>query len=449
MADRQLRFGAILHGVGGQGQQNVWLDPEIPGDASVDVKWHVARAQQAERALFDLVFIADSQFITADSPPHFLSRLEPLTLLSAIAGATERIGLVATITTSYTEPFHVARQVASLDLISGGRAGWNVVTSIDQGTARNYNQREHLDYATRYSRALEHVTVAQGLWDSYEDDAFPRDKAAGVFFDRTRQHELNHVGEHFTVAGPLNVERSPQGRPVIFQAGNSEEGRDLAATVGEGIFTLAHSFEEAQAFYAEMKERAAAKGRNPDEMLIMPALAPTIGDTDEDAHQLKEDREGAKDFAKSLADFSRAYGQHDFSQYDPDAPFPTEAAAFAARGGRTAAVRIEEVARERGLTLRETVAYAERSFRSGFVGSPATIAAEVERWFHGGAADGFMLMLNAPSEFGRFADEVLPILRERGLARTAYDADTLRGNLGLAIPENPHTAARLARAGSS
>jgi FMN-dependent oxidoreductase (nitrilotriacetate monooxygenase family) len=442
MSDRQLKFGAILHGVGGQGQQNTWLDPEIPGDGSVDVAWHVARARQAEEASFDLVFIADSQFITPESPPHFLSRLEPLTLLSAIAVSTEKIGLVATITTSYTEPFQVARQLASLDLISGGRAGWNVVTTVDQGTATNYNRQEHLDYPTRYGRALEHVTVAQGLWDSYEDDAFPRDKQAGVFFDPTRQHPLNHVGEYFSVAGPLNVERSRQGRPVIFQAGNSEEGRDLAATVGEGLFTHAHSFEDGQAFYAEMKERAAAKGRNPDEVLIMPALLPIIGDTDEEARQLRDAREGAKDFAKSLADFSRAYGQHDFSQYDPDAPFPAEVADYAARGGRTMSAQIEEVARERGLTLRETVAYAERFFSSGFVGSPQTVADQIERWFVGGAADGFMFMVNVPSEFARFTDEVLPILRERGLARSSYDADTLRGHLGLAIPENRHTAAR-------
>src|ERR1700753_3030868 len=394
MSDRQLKCGAILHGVGGHGQQNTWLDPEIPGDASVDVSWHVARARQAEAASFDLVFIADSQFITADSPPHFLSRLEPLTLLSAIAASTEKIGLVATTTPSYTEPFHVARQVASLDLISRGRAGWNVVTSIDQGTATNYNRQDHLDYETRYARALEHVTVAQGLWDSYEDDAFPRDKEAGVFFDRTRQHELNHVGEHFSVAGPLTVERSPQGRPVIFQAGNSEEGRDLAATVGEGIFTHAHSFEEGQAFYAEMKERAAAKGRNPDEMIIMPALLPTIGDTDEEAQQLREAREGGKDFAQSLGAFSRAYGQHDFTQYAPDGPFPFEAAAAASRVGRTAATRIEEVARERGLTLRETVVYAERSMRGGFVGSAKTVADEIERWFLDGAGDGLLFSVN-------------------------------------------------------
>ncbi|HEY5333616.1 MAG TPA: LLM class flavin-dependent oxidoreductase [Solirubrobacterales bacterium] len=183
MNDRQLKFGAAPVGVGGPGQQNTWLDPELPGDASVDINWYIERARQAEAALFDFIFVVDSQFITADSPPHYLNRLEPLTLLSALAVSTKSIGLAATITSSYTEPFHVARQLASLDLISHGRAGWNVVTSLDPGTAGNYGMAEHFDYSTRYSRALEHVTVAQGLWDSYEDDAFPRDKAAGVFFD--------------------------------------------------------------------------------------------------------------------------------------------------------------------------------------------------------------------------------------------------------------------------
>lgn len=446
MTDRQLKFGAAPVGVGGPGQQNTWLDPEIPGDASVDIDWYVERARQAEAALFDFIFVVDSHFITPDSPPHYLNRLEPLTLLSALAVSTETIGLAATITTSYTEPFPVARQLASLDLISRGRAGWNVVTSLDPGTSRNYGREEHFDYPTRYGRALEHVTVAQGLWDSYEADAFPRDKGAGVFFDRTRQHRLDHVGEHFSVVGPLNVERSPQGRPVIFQAGDSEEGRNLAATIGEGIFTMARSFEEGQAFYAEMKERAAAKGRNPDEILIMPSLSPTIGDSDEEARQLKEAREGAKDFARSLAEFSRPYGWHDFSQYDPDGPFP-DVARYAERGGRTMTARLEQVAREQGLTLRETVLHAERSFRAGFVGSAQTVADEIERWFVERAADGFILHVTVPSEFARFTDEVLPILRERGLARSAYDADTLRGHLGLAIPENRHTAARLVRAG--
>jgi FMN-dependent oxidoreductase (nitrilotriacetate monooxygenase family) len=448
MADQQLKFGVAPVGVGGPGQQNTWLDPEIPGDASVDINWYVERARQAEAALFDFVFVVDSQFITADSPPHYLNRLEPLTLLAALAVSTEKIGLVATITTSYTEPFQVARQLASVDLISHGRAGWNVVTSLDPGTSKNYGREEHFDYPTRYGRALEHVRVAQGLWDSYEDDAFPRDKAAGVFFDPGRQHTLDHVGEHFSVVGPLNIESSAQGRPVIFQAGDSEEGRALAATIGEGIFTMARTFEETQDFYAEMKQRAAHKGRDPAELLIMPSMLPVIADTDEEAHELKEAREGAKSFEKSLAEFSRPYAWHDFSQYDPDGPFP-DVARYAARGGRTMTKRLEEIAREKGLTLRETVHYAERAFRGSFIGSPQTVADEIERWFVGRAADGFILHVTVPSEFTRFTDEVLPILRERGLARSSYGEDTLRGHLGLTIPANRHTEARLARAGGA
>jgi FMN-dependent oxidoreductase (nitrilotriacetate monooxygenase family) len=323
-----------------------------------------------------------------------------------------------------------------------------VVTSLDPGTSKNYGREEHFDYPTRYGRALEHVRVAQGLWDSYEDDAFPRDKAAGVFFDPSRQHTLDHQGEHFSVVGPLNIESSAQGRPVIFQAGDSEEGRDLAATVGEGIFTMARSFEEAQDFYAEMKGRAADKGRDPDEMVIMPSMMPVLADTDEEAQELKEARDGAKSFEKSLAEFSRPYAWHDFSQYDPDAPFP-DVAQFAARGGATMTRRLETMAREKGLTLRETVLYAERSFRGSFIGSPQTVADEIERWFEGRAADGFILHVTVPSEFTRFTDEVLPILRERGLARSSYQEDTLRGHLGLAIPKNRYTVERLSPAGGA
>src|SRR6195952_321787 len=214
MPDRQLKLGAALLGVGGPGQHSTWLAPEIPGDASVSIDWYAERARQLEDAKFDFVFIVDSQFITPASPPHYLNRLEPLTLLSALPVSTEHIGLVGTITTSFNSPFNVARRLASLDLISGGRAGWNVVTSGDAGTAGNYSLEEHYDYATRYGRALEHVRVCRGLWDSYEDDAFPRDREAGVFFAPTRQHALNHRGTYFSVVGPLNIERSPQGHPV-------------------------------------------------------------------------------------------------------------------------------------------------------------------------------------------------------------------------------------------
>jgi len=441
MSDRQLKFGAVPMGVGGPGQQTLWRSPEIPGDASVNIGWYIEQARQCEAARFDFFFVADSQFITPDSPLHYLNRLEPVTLLSALAVATSAIGLVGTITTSFTAPFAVARQLASLDLISGGRAGWNVVTSVDPGTARNYSLDEHYDYATRYGRAHEHVTVARGLWDSYEDDAFPRDKQAGVFFDRSRQHPLNHRGEHFSVVGPLNLERSAQGQPVIFQAGNSEEGRDLAATVAEGIFTIPGSFDEAQEFYAEMKDRAEAKGRDPDGILILPGLAVTIADSDEEAQRIEEDTQGAKDFARMLAEFGRPYGWHDFSRYDPDAPFP-DVAAFGEKSGRTMTARIQQIAAERKLTLRETVLYVDRMIRTAFAGSPATVADEIERWFLGGAADGFIVYLTLPSEFARFADEVLPILRERGLFRSEYESDTLRGNLGLAVPPNRYTLAR-------
>ena len=213
MGNRQLKLGGALLGVGGPGQQTTWLNPEIPGDASVNIGWYIERARQLQAARFDFVFIVDSQFITADSPPHYLNRLEPLTLLSALAVSTTNIGLVGTITTSYNHPFNVARRLASLDLISGGRAGWNVVTSGDAGTSGNYGLDEHYDYPTRYGRALEHVSVARGLWDSYEDDAFPRDKDTGVFFDRSRQHPLNHRGEYFSVVGPLNISGRRRGSP--------------------------------------------------------------------------------------------------------------------------------------------------------------------------------------------------------------------------------------------
>ncbi|HWB36477.1 MAG TPA: NtaA/DmoA family FMN-dependent monooxygenase, partial [Rugosimonospora sp.] len=285
MTHRQLKLGAVLLGVGGPGQHSTWLHPEIPGNASVDIRWYIARAQQAEAAKFDLVFIVDSQFITPDSPNHYLNRLEPLTLLSALAVHTTHIGLVGTLSTSYNEPFHTARRFASLDLISGGRAGWNVVATGDGGTAGNFGLDEHYDYATRYGRALEHVRVAQGLWDSYEDDAFPRDKQRKVFFDPSRQHRLDHAGEYFRVVGPLNIERSPQGQPVIFQAGDSDEGRDLGASIGEAIFTHAQTIEQGRAFRDDIRARAAAKGRDPDHVLIVPGIHPIVADPDEQARE--------------------------------------------------------------------------------------------------------------------------------------------------------------------
>ncbi|BCY08121.1 monooxygenase [Actinoplanes sp. L3-i22] len=404
----------------------------------MDIRWYIARAQQAEAAKFDHVFIVDSQFITPDSPNHYLNRLEPLTLLSAVAVHTTHIGLVGTLTTSYNDPFNIARRLASLDVISGGRAGWNVVATGDGGTAGNYGREEHYDYSTRYGRALEHVRVVQGLWDSYEDDAFPRDKERGVFFDKDKQHALNHVGEHFSVVGPLNLQRSPQGQPVIFQAGDSDEGRDLGASIADAIFTHAQTIEQGRAFAADLRARAAAKGRDPEQILIVPGISPIIADTDEEARAREAEIVGGKDFDRALKELGRPFGWHDFTQYDLDAPFP-DLGDLGDRSFKTQAERIKKLAADNGFTLRQVVRHSIDSRRSPFVGSPLTVANEIQKWFEAGAFDGVNITVTVPSEFARFTDEVLPILRGRGVARDEYGSTTLRGNLGLPVPRNIHT----------
>ena len=438
---RQLKLGAVLMGVGGPGQHDVWTHPEIPGDASVDVDWYIARARQAEAALFDLVFIVDSAYITPDSPPHYLARLEPFTLLSALAVSTTHIGLVGTVSTSYNSPFNLARRFASLDVISRGRAGWNVVATGDGGTAANFGLDEHYDHPTRYARALESVRVCQGLWDSYEDDAFPRDVETGVFVDPSRLHRLDHEGEHFRVRGPLNLIRSPQGHPVIFQAGNSEEGRDLGAAVGEGIFTHQATIEEGVAFAEDIRRRAAAKGRDPQHVRILPGVEPIVADTDAEAREIEDRRRNDRDFARDLAQFGRPFGWHDFGRYDLDAPFPDVTHLGHNNFGSQTAT-IVRVAREEGLTLRQTVRRFSGPAPSPFVGAAETVADRIQEWFEAGALDGLNIHVTVPSAFARFTDEVLPILRNRGVVRTAYEASTLRGNLGLPVPPNVHTAAR-------
>src|SRR6201995_1724314 len=271
---RKLHFGLHPYGVGGPGQAGLWKDPSIAKNASVDIRYYIQQAQLAERGLVDAFFVVDSQFINASYPAHYLNRLEPLTLLSAVATHTTNIGLVATASSTYNSPFNLARRLASLDHISGGRAGWNVVTSFDSQVSKNFGLDKHLDYATRYGRALEFVEVARGLWDSYEDGAFPADVESGVFLDPSKLHALNHVGEHFRVAGPLNLSRSRQGQPVIFQSGMSEDGRNLAARVAEGLFPPGESFESAREHYSDVKARAAALGRNPGHIVIIPNGAP-------------------------------------------------------------------------------------------------------------------------------------------------------------------------------
>lgn len=431
-SQRQLKLGAILAGVGTDHAS--WRDPALPGDASIDIGWYIENARLAEAAKFDLVFIVDSPFITPDTAPHFLNRLEPLTLLSALAVSTSKIGLVGTLTTSYWEPYNVARQFGSLDHISKGRAGWNVVTTGLEGASKNYGRDEHFDHGERYERAGEFVDVVQGLWDSYEDDAFPRDKSAGVFLDKAKQHALNHKGKHFSVAGPLALTRSLQGQPVIFQAGVSGAGRNLGARIAEGVFAGVDTFEDAQEYYADLKARAVSQGRDPDHISVLPGLFPTIAETEEEAQALDKAQRGEVGIDKLLVQLGRAFGYHDFKQYPLDGPFP-DVSNLSLNAYKGHAERIIRVSREQNLTLRQA---AERfgAWRSGFVGSPQTIADEIQRWFDGRAADGFILHVTRPGDFALFREKVVPILQARGLFRTEYEHDTLRGHLGLPIPEN-------------
>jgi FMN-dependent oxidoreductase (nitrilotriacetate monooxygenase family) len=436
---RTIHLALHPYGVGGPGQHGLWKDPRVAPNASIDIRYYIHQAQAAEHALFDALFIVDSQFINSTYPSHYLNRLEPLTLLSAVAVHTDRIGLVATASSTYNSPFNLARRLASLDHISGGRAGWNVVTSFDTGTSRNYGLDEHLDYATRYGRALESVEVIRGLWDSYEDDAFPADVERNLFLDPSKLHALDHVGEHFRVAGPLNLSRSPQGQPVIFQAGISEEGRNLAAQVAEGIYAPGGTLESAHEYYQDIKRRTAEAGRDPDHIKIFIHGGPIVAATDERARDReREIFDEDNDFASNLALLGRGFGAHDFSQYDPDGPFP-DVAHLAERGGRTGATKIIERARKENLTLRQVVDTASDFKRSPFVGSPQTVAGTIETWFNAGTFDGINLAFRTDEELDLFVDGVVPILQKRGLYRTAYEADTLRGHLGLPIPANRYT----------
>ncbi|MGD0033556.1 LLM class flavin-dependent oxidoreductase [Paenibacillus illinoisensis] len=439
MPKRQLKLGANLNGVGNS--ISFWRHPDIPINASVNLDFYKKQARKAEEGKFDLLFIADGLFINEKSNPHFLNRFEPLTLLSVLAGATSHIGLVATLSTSYSEPFTVARQFASLDQISGGRSGWNVVTSPLEGSALNFGKGEHPNHALRYEIAEEHLNVVKGLWDSWEDDAFVGDKENGVFFDPSKLHTLSHKGNHFSVQGPLNVARSKQGYPVIFQAGSSESGKDLAARSADAVYTGHETFEEAREFYWDVKARAVAYGRQAEDILIFPGIGPIVGRTAEEAEQKYQEIAGLVSIDHALNYLGRYFDHYDFSQYPLDEPFP-EIGDVGSNSFRSTTDKIKQQAREEGLTLRQ-VALRASTPRTSFIGTPYQIADQIQEWFEGEAADGFNIRTVVPNGLADFVDLVVPVLQERGLFRTEYEHETLRENLGLKIPRNRYTLERV------
>ncbi|NUU59818.1 LLM class flavin-dependent oxidoreductase [Paenibacillus agri] len=435
MAKRQLKLGASLNGVGNS--ISFWRHPNIPINASVSLDFYKEQALKAEEGKFDLLFIADGLFINEKSNPHFLNRFEPLTILSALAGFTSNIGLVATLSTSYSEPFTVARQFASLDQINGGRSGWNVVTSPLEGSALNFGKGEHPNHSLRYEIAEEHLEVVKGLWDSWEDDAFTGDKENDVFFDRTKLHTLNHKGTHFSVQGPLNVARSKQGYPVIFQAGSSESGKDLAARSADAVYTGHETLEEAREFYSDVKEKAIAYGRKAEDILIFPGIGPIVGRTEEEAEQKYQEIAELVSIDQALNYLGRYFEHFDFTQFPLDEPFP-EIGDLGSNSFRSTTDKIKQQAREQGLTLRQ-VALQASTPRTSFIGTPDQIADQIQEWFEGGAADGFNIRTVVPGGLADFVDLVVPVLQQRGLFRTEYEDDTLRGNLGLKVPANRYT----------
>jgi len=433
-ARRQLKLGTMIHGVGEKISD--WRHPDIPSNASVSFDFYKQQALVSEQGKFDFVFIADALFITEKSNPHYLNRFEPLTVLSALAAITSKIGLVSTLSTTYSEPFSAARQFASLDLISGGRAGWNAVTTGLEKTALNFSKsiEEHPDHLTRYRMASEFVEVMKGLWDSWEDDAFIRDKEKGTFFAPDKLHRLNHQGEFFSVQGPLNISRSKQGQPVIFQAGSSEDGKAFSAKEADAVFAIMTSLEEARDYYHDVKSRAARLGRNPDDLIVLQGISPIIGDTSEEAERKYEELANLVTIDQALAFLGRLFEHHDFSSYTLDQPFPN----LDGLGGnsfQSDTDRIKREACEQNLTLRQ-VALREATPRTPFIGTPENVANLIQKWYDKRAVDGFMIIANLPSGLTDFVEKVLPILQEREVFRSEYEADTLRGHLGLPFMEN-------------
>lgn len=441
---RKIRLGAFLPG-GGQHIAS-WRHPDQPADGAISLDFHIQLAREAERGLFDAYFLADGLAAggTSEGGPARLAGFEPVTLFAALATRTTHLGFIATASTTYEEPYSTARKFASLDLISGGRAGWNVVTTASEAAARNFNLETQHPHAHRYARAAEHVSVVRKLWDSFEDDIFIRDKDSGTFLNRGKLHRADHKGPHFRVEGPLNVSRSAQGHPVIVQAGQSEDGRSLAAATAEVIFTAHSRLGTAQEFYRDIKARVAGQGRDPSHVLIMPGVSPFVGRTEEEARE-KYDRLTSLILPEDGISLLNGLtgGTLDLSGHDLDGPLPP---APPTEGMKSRQALIRQIADEHGFTIRQLYQWvASARGHYTIIGSATQVADMLEEWFTSEAADGFNILPPwLPTGLTDFVDLVIPELQRRGLFRTAYQGRTLRDNLGLPFPVNRHAAARAA-----
>jgi alkanesulfonate monooxygenase len=440
---RKIRLGAFISGPGHH--VAAWRHPESQADGRFNFEHLKNVTQIAERGLFDAVFLADglaSQLRPgAEGRTAYGGGFEPVTLFSALSAVTQHIGFIATASTTYEDPYILARKFASLDLLSGGRAAWNVVTTGSADAAGNFGLEAHPDHALRYERAREFVAVVRGLWDSWEDDAFLLDKQQGYFYDPAKVHELNHVGKHLRVRGPLNVPRPVQGHPVIVQAGASEDGRELAAQTAEVIFTAWLNLADAQSFYRDVKSRMARYGRHPDELKVMPGVFPVVGRTESEAQAKFQALQELILPEVGLALLSGLIGGFDLSGYPLDGPVPELPETNNNKSRQALMLR---TARERNLTIRDLyllVAGARGHWQ--LVGTPTQIADQLQSWFENEAADGFNVMPPVqPTGLDDFVTLVVPELQRRGLFRTAYEGRTLRGNLGLARPENRYAVRR-------
>ncbi|KAI1371848.1 Nitrilotriacetate monooxygenase component A/pristinamycin IIA synthase subunit A [Hypoxylon crocopeplum] len=434
---KQLHLGAFMRPV--SLHTGAWRYPGAYPDANFNFQHIKSFAQKLEAAKFDAFFMADhlavlNMPIEALRRSHTVTSFEPFTLLSSLAAVTDRIGLVATASTTYDQPYHIARRFASLDHLSGGRAGWNIVTTANPDSARNFGQEEHKEHGERYARAREFYDVVTGLWDSFSDDAFVRDVESGIFFNPERMHVLNHHGPELNVRGPLNIARPPQGWPVIVQAGQSEPGRQLAAETAEVVFCAPRSLEAGKEFFKDIKGRLAAVGRDRDDMKLLPAAFIVIGDTVEEARAKRLKLDSLVHYESSIASLSIALG-YDASNLDPDSPLPTDLPETnASKSSREGVLKL---AATEGLTVRQLAQRYGGYSGLAFVGTVETVADEMEQWLVQEGSDGFNVVFPfLPQGLDDVVERLIPELQRRGLFRKDYEGPTLRDHLGLKRPKN-------------